>query len=124
VVGELCKYNTIHPSGRLAKGFERDSVVVNAFTDLIITTVQIISFQTSIVQIHSPSNKRFHAFITRLIVGASTSVRRETLLVTRLLIGTTGLGSTSGTLLDDVAFVDSILIIALYNCVRESPVLR
>lgn len=48
MVGELCKYNTIHPSGRLAKGFERDSVVVNAFTDLIITTVQI-SFHSKLL---------------------------------------------------------------------------
>jgi hypothetical protein len=80
---------------------------------------KLISFQTSIVQIHSLSNKRFHALIVHLIVGASTSVRRETLLITRLLVSTTGLGSTSGTLLDNVAFVDSILIIALCNRIRE-----
>jgi len=38
---------------------------------------------------------------------------RETLLVTRLLVGAGRLGCTSGALVDDVALVDGILLVGL-----------
>ena len=38
---------------------------------------------------------------------------RETLLVTRLLVGTGGLGRTSGALIDDVALVNGVLLVGL-----------
>lgn len=38
---------------------------------------------------------------------------RETLLITRLLVGAGGLGRASGALIDDVALVDGVLLVGL-----------
>lgn len=78
-----------------------------------------ISIPNSIIQPDSLSTVRFQSSKTRSVVGASAVVRRQTLLVTGLCVSTARLGSASGTFLNDVALVDSILVVALCQCVSN-----